>query len=191
MISLESKTTFESKTLPGVRFTIKKYTEGVRQELRRLQGSAPRELNEAQDEMNRALDEWKQSVAHLSAEEQARERGPLELWAAVDRVEDIRRNQIDPAYVRVALISVEGAQIDGHAMTAEDVINVAPTEFYREVLTRIKEEYGLTEREKGESEPPSTCGVAEGGCSNPTSAENASGTDSTSVETAPGTSLVM
>lgn len=179
MINLESKTTFESKAFPGIKFTIRKYTEGVRHELRRLTAGNGRELNEAGAEMARLRDEY---VAAIEADPAAKP--TPEFLEAISRVDDIRSCQIEPAYVRAAFVSVDGVQIDGRPLTANDVIQSAPRELYTELYTFIADEYGLTEREKGESEPPSICGAAEGGSDQSSNAPTASDKDSTSAETA-------
>jgi len=68
------------------------------------------------------------------------------------------------------------------------VIHRCPKEFYDEVYAAIEGEYGLTERQKGESVPPSTCTAAEDGGKSTTNAENAGDKDTISREIAGDTS---
>jgi hypothetical protein len=190
MIDLTSKTRHPSKLLPDVTIVIKKMSMGVRLALRKETAAAARRLVEASDEVQRVSKEFNDSIKDLSAQEQATTRWPKELTDAFEAAA-AEQEAIDKAYIDVCLVSIDGATIDGKPITASDVYERCGPEFFREVSEVIKSEYGLTEREKGESAPPSISGAAEGGSAKSFSAEPASEEATTFNGTADVTSPVM
>lgn len=115
-----SVTRIESKSMPGVSFTIRRMSLGRRIELARL----VRELL--------ARLEFHQAGAALG-----------------DKVEAaVAAGEIEAIYLRWGLVCVEGLDVDGESAGCEQVIAVAPECLASEVVSAIKAECGLNEQER-------------------------------------------
>ncbi len=109
-----------SKTLPGVEFTIRRISLG-----RRI------ELAEAIREFGRELE------FHQAGD------------SATDQVEAATLSaNIDNVYLRWGLVSISGLQIDGASPTAELLFANGPEKLLREIVDRVKSECGLTDDER-------------------------------------------
>ena len=112
--------TIESRTLPGVRFTIERPSFGRRMEL---------------VEQIRDLGE---KLEFLEAGKSLRERLDAAIVAA----------RIDRAIVNWGVKRIEGLTIDGAAPTAGQLADECPEELFREVAAAIKAQLGLSEFER-------------------------------------------
>ncbi len=66
-----------------------------------------------------------------------------------DRIEAFHvHSKIDQLYLEWGLDSVEGLEIDGSAITIEDMLEKGPESLTREILERIKGQLSLTEDER-------------------------------------------
>ena len=153
-MNFESTVSHNSK-LPGfegVKFCLKKMTEGRRIKLRLALAAAQAELMDVLTEASNAKD------------------NEVKLAGLLNQVESIRGNTIDPLYVRWGVKSIEGLQIDGQDATVDLLIEEGPPELYQEILSRVKKEAGLSDEEKGESVPPTTSNAATDGRTETTTA---------------------
>lgn len=157
-MNFESRITRASK-LPGfdgVSFTLNKMTEGRRIKLRLQVAEKSAKLREL-GERARALDD----------------QNGQEALQILEQINSLMVDEIDPVYVRWGLKSIDGLEIDGKPATPELLIEDGPPELYREILAAINEAAGLTERQRGESEPPTTSGAQADGRMSDSSAEPA------------------
>jgi hypothetical protein len=115
----QSETTVESKTAPGVRFTIARMSLARRIEL------------------TRRIWELAAKVEHLEAGSEPREK----LQAAV------LAGEIDRVYLSWGLRGIEGLTVDGEPATPETAIARGPEELCREMVAAIKSECGLNAEE--------------------------------------------
>lgn len=119
-MTYQSLTQVESKIRPGVTFVIAKISFGRRMELvRRI-----RELALRCEFLNSGqTTEGKLEAALLSA-------------------------QIDQLYVNWGLHQLIGLEVDGHAATPEALASTGPEDLFREAVSAIKAECGLSEAER-------------------------------------------
>jgi hypothetical protein len=112
--------TIDSQVAPGVSYTIAKMSFGRRVELtRRIRELAARkEFAEAGD-----TPDEKMEAALLASE-------------------------IDRVYLVWGLKEVTGLQLDGEAATPESLAASGPEELFREALTAVRHQCGLTEAER-------------------------------------------
>jgi hypothetical protein len=109
-----------SKTVEGVRFTIRRISLARRIELA-------------------------QAVRDLARELECRRAGD----STDDRVEAaVLSSRIDEVYLRWGLVSVSGFLIDGETPDAEALFGRGPEALVREIVERIKSECGLTGDER-------------------------------------------
>ncbi len=150
MISLQSKTTHESKSVPGVTFTVRALNKIQR---------AKRDLPVA---------EARQRLAMLISEY-----APLAKIDEADRTEaqSMRMREIDfefslidhrdimPAEIRAGLVSIEGLEIDGKPATVESLIEGAGADMddlIEEIAVACKAASGLSAAETKNSESATT-----------------------------------
>ncbi len=115
----ESVLSIESKTAPGVRFSIQRISFGRRMELSRQ----VRELSRRAEFLAAGTAVQEQIEANILAQE------------------------IDAMYFRWGFVSVDGLGIDGQAATGEQLLESGPEELTREVVSAIKAQCGLNEQE--------------------------------------------
>jgi hypothetical protein len=125
----ESVRRVDSQACPGVRFTVYRMSFGRRLELTRK----VREL-----------------LGRLEFV-RAGQSGPADEAEAA-----LLAGEIDREYARWGLASVEGLEIDGRPAAPEDVIEKGPENLLAEVLAAIRQEAGLSEDERKNSESHST-----------------------------------
>jgi len=115
-----TESVIESKVMEGVRFRIAKMSFGRRIELARQ------------------IRELAQRIEFLNAGDSGAEKMDAALlWSEIDRV-----------YVLWGLKAVEGLELDGCPATPEQLAAAGPEELFREVLTQIKMQCGLTAAER-------------------------------------------
>ena len=119
-VSYESALAIESKVMPGVKFVINRISFGRRMEL------------------SRRVREITQKTEFLEAGSELGEKIEAGILA----------QEVDAMYLRWALVSVDGLEIDGEAATAEHLLNRGPEELAREIVVAIKEQCGLSEAER-------------------------------------------
>lgn len=187
----ESTINLEAKSIPGVKFRIRKITEGLRVQLRLHLAEAfgrMRDIEAEREAFHAELAErhGKRAddllVADLSAEERKR------LAGFVERLALIQDAELNAAYYEAAFEAAEGITVDGKAPDAALLRDRGPGELYREIVAAVLREAGLSAEEKANLESPSTSAAAVDGKTSATSAASASGTDSTSSESAGSTS---
>ena len=181
MIQLTSKTQHASLVFPGVVFTIRKYSAGLKHRIALDVASIARRFNEISQELEPLRLQYRRDCDAAPDNEQPNP--PIDLLALIAQRDQIIQ-EFDQAWVRAGFVRIDGAEIDGAPITADSLIESAPPEMYEDFLAFTKREYGLTETEKANLEPPSTLGGVAGGDSQPTSAENAGSKASTLPETA-------
>jgi len=169
MITFKPFKTFESKVYEGVKFTLRIFTEAMRNGINLSQAEAMADLRRCQTLVT-SVDTQNATADQLS-----------ELFIASDRITGIRMNSIDPAYFRSCFKSIEGFSIEGvdRPLTADDIIDHAPIELYNEIMREIRKETGLDAGEAQNFESPSTSTAAAEGQTNDTTAASASETVST------------
>jgi hypothetical protein len=116
----ESVISIESKAVRGVRFAIHRISFGRRMELSRR-------------------------VRELSRKAEFLEAG-TELHEKIEA--SILAQEIDAMYIHWGLLSIEGLIIDGEPATAVRLLEKGPEELTREVVSAIKEQWGLSETER-------------------------------------------
>lgn len=197
-MNFNSKTTHESASCPGVRFTIRNLNEIQRTERDLSLLDARARLSElyarfeklpnpdlriltikgkAIDEKREETEAEKVEIAAIedapavSSQRIARARINAEISLVVD-------GELKPAYIRAGLISIEGFEVDEAAQTkAEAVIENAPDDLLNEVYAACFLASGLgADREKN-SQSPGTPQAAESGQTNSTIATDAESSD--------------
>lgn len=118
--SYDSRFKVESRTYPGVRFTLRRMSFGGRLEL----------LKDLRDLAQRA---------EFSAAGQS----PDDKLAAALLEGEVRRRQI-----RWGLLSLEGLEIDGVAAGVEQLLESGPEELVTEVQALVRAQMGLNEEER-------------------------------------------
>jgi hypothetical protein len=119
-VNHESGAWFESETLPGVRFRIRKVS------LSRRIGLATR-------------------IREVARRLEFLEAAP----GAMEQVEAaVLRGEMDRVYLDWALEEIQGLRIDNEQATPELAVERGPLEFAEEVLRRIKAECGLNQAEQ-------------------------------------------
>jgi hypothetical protein len=123
----QSAITIESKSFPGVAFTILRMSFGRRIELiRRVREAAAR-------------------VEFLEAGSDPREKIEAALLGS----------EIDRLYLLWGLAKIEGLTVDGEPATTESLAAAGPEALAREIVAAIKAESGLSEDERKNSWSPS------------------------------------
>lgn len=119
-MNYESFSTMESKSLPGVKFTIRRMSFGRRIELMRQ------------------VRELAGKVEFLEAGSDPREKIEANLLAS----------EVDRLYILWGLAAIEGLEVDGEPATPESLISAGPEDLCREVLAAVRAEFGLSEEER-------------------------------------------
>ena len=119
-VSYESETTLEAKSVPGVRYTIRRISFALRCDLARR----VRELSGRAE--------------FFAAGDSVKERIEASLLA----------NEIDQLYLRWGLAGLSGLTIDGEEATVETLIAKGPEDLALEIAAAVKRQIGLTEEER-------------------------------------------
>src|SRR5689334_2394109 len=125
MLSISSTKRVESKEFPGVAYTVRVLSEGVRNRASMSLANALVEIRTARAELD-MLDLPKDENGDIAD----KEIDPLQtarVLSLMDKVERINRTEIDPVWMRTAFISIEGLEIDGQSegLTADQIIESA------------------------------------------------------------------
>jgi hypothetical protein len=120
VVNYESLVTAPSRSLPGVTFTIRRVSLGLRAELVRR-------------------------VRELSSRIEFLEAGD----ALQERIEaNSLAQEIDLLYIRWGLVRIGGLSIDGEAPDIEAFIARGPEDLAREIAAAVKRQTGLAEEER-------------------------------------------
>jgi hypothetical protein len=186
LISLESKTKFQSVTFPEVSFTIRRYSEGLRHKISLAVATLAREHNELSHEIEPLRIEYR--TLYEAAADDAKPSAPVELLALLERRQQIVA-ELDHIWIRIGFVKAEGIEVDSSPLTAESLIETMPDlTFFNEVRDAIKREYGMTETERKNSLPPGTLEDQAAGKTSTSTADTANDKGSTSPEIAANTS---
>jgi hypothetical protein len=182
----ESKVTIEARApeFAGVRFVLRKMTEGRRIRLRMQLAAAQARIHELMDEQKRLAAE----VGAATVEEVRDPEAARQIAKLTREMADLADNEMTPTWVRWGLASIEGLEIDGEPATVESLIESGPPDLYQEVAEAVRKEAGLTAEEQGESGSPTTSPAPGDGRTSNTGAGPASESGSTSEGTASDTS---
>ncbi len=119
-VRYRSSAVCESRTIPGVRYTIRRISLGRRIELA-------------------------EAIRDLAQELECREAGST----AREQVEAaVLSAKIDQVYLRWGTLAITGLLIDGARATAESLYESGPEELRREIVERIKRECGLSDNDR-------------------------------------------
>lgn len=193
MLDYSSTKEVQSQFHPGVSFTIRVISEGVRtrilmdlidtmSEIRELQVEHQR----LQDELPKKEDDSVDILKAMNSPIMAR------LQGLTDKVVLLRKTKVNPAYARVGFVSIAGISIDGNDTPSLEVIQERGSEkLYNEIVDAIRQEVELTEEQKQNLESPTTSGAPVAEAKINTTAPLAENTDIILDETATSISQAM
>ena len=119
-VRYDSVFTIDSKTAPGVRFSIHRISFGRRMELSRR----VREISRKAEFLEASTDVHERIEANILAQE------------------------IDAMYLEWGLLKIDGLIIDGQAANAAQLLEKGPEDLAREIVSAIKDQFGLSEAER-------------------------------------------
>ncbi len=171
MLTLKTKETFDSKTVAGVRFTLR-VLNNIQRAQRDLQVSEQlATYYEKVRRQGRLIQKATASVPQLPPdpkEEQIAERraaleGALanspdaeEIQRLDDEANRIYLSTIVPNAIRSAFISIEGIEVDGRPATIDELLTAAPGYLLEEIGSAAEAVSGLTPEEQKNSASPTT-----------------------------------
>lgn len=173
MFDFKSTETIESAVIPGVRFNIRKPTQGRRIELHLSIAEAASKYAAKIGELGKLRIDKKQDDGTVKVEWSNQDEANR-IAAAADII-DI--TELTPRYIRWGLLSIEGLTIDGEPATVETLISDGPEEIIPEIRDAIKSRLGLTVVQQKNSQAPTTSHEAAGVEPKPTIAATASALD--------------
>lgn len=184
--------THESATCPGVTFTVRRFSVGMRVALRkRLDPTFAKSRAIA-----RERGDWVDDVAHrlgleateltvdkLSRDDQAR------FGEFLAREDYLQATEVDLAHFDAGFVAIDGLTIAGTDPDAKTLRDEGPPDLVAEILAKIREGIGLTAEQKQNLESPTTSAAPADGQTPDTSAATASERNYTISVTADDTSL--
>lgn len=176
-VKFQSRKTVESKIYPGVQFTIRVLSEGIRT---RIRLSLAEPLMKIRD-LNKELEgiEIPDGTTDSPELKQAAGAAYSKVMRITDETTSVVQSQIDPVYFKHGFISIQGLEIDGSSdVSAEQLIELAPVDLYDEIVSVIKHGSELTENEVKNSDSPITSVEAQDGRGQNTTAQTAEPTNS-------------
>lgn len=183
MIEFNSTKVVDSKAYPGVSFTIKAMTEGVRTRLMLALINELAEIRQIQSELE--LIELPQNEEGV-VDEKAKIAPDImaKVSNLTDKIQLIRKSKIDPIYGRTCFVSITGVKVDGKENpTIDDIRDLASEKLYQEIIQVIRAEVEMTEEEKQNLESPTTLGAQAVGEANGSTAPTVEPITSTSTAT--------
>jgi hypothetical protein len=181
MINYSSTRTVQSR-LPdfeGVSFTIRRISDGLRNQYRLETAGALREqadLIEQREDLVDAIrermgmDEKAFSEVRMDQLPRSDRRTLREVGTKIDQ---LNSEAIYPAMIEVGLVSVDGLTIDGQPVDVDSLHRVGPESLVAEILFEIRKEFGLAVEAQENLGSPTTSGAAEGGKATDTAAVTA------------------
>lgn len=179
MLKLSSRKTFESKRYPGVQVVIRVLSEGVRTRIRLQLAPALMKIRDLNKEL-----EAIEIPKNESGETDPNAKVDPSVFSKIVRISDettsITQTEIDPIYFKQGFVSISGIEIDGSTeLSAEQLIELAPTELYDEIVEAIKHGSELSVDEAKNSSSPITSVEAQDGRDQNTTALSAKETSFT------------
>jgi hypothetical protein len=159
-MNLNTKTVHESKTHPGVKFTIRTLND-VQRSRRDI---SLLDQTERMTDLGRQLNalpptpKAEEKDATPPPDPHAAERNRI--YKAMNVIEGVH---FKPAYIRAGLVKIEGLEFDGRTATVESVIEDAPDDLQAEIYRECLLASGLTAEQEGNSQSPTTSAEQEGG----------------------------
>lgn len=177
-MDFSSKKTVRSEAYPEVTFTIRRMTEGTRTDLMLGLAEVLSQVRDHQADVQ-CLD-----LPARKEDGNFDESTPVDphVFAKAaginDKIRILRKNTIDPAYVKVCLVGVQGITIDGvvDPTDADFIRRFGPERLYGDIVSTIRAEVEMSEEEKENLESPITSDAQADG---PTSDTIASTADKT------------
>lgn len=215
-MNYQSTVTVNSKTFPGVRFTLRKWSVNRRREYNMAIAGMLARLRDIQDEQELLVEELRAAINRSkiapclcshSPEGHSKETGQCTVRDCDCRRPDfprdkqrrsetllmdtlrIRVEEMQPAVLRWGLVSVDGLEIDGAAATVESLIESGPDDLVREIADELDELLGLRGESAKNSESPTTSGAPADGAMKNSGAPSAGSGGSTSSGTAASISI--
>jgi hypothetical protein len=152
----------------GVTFTLHQLTEAKRIALRVALAHEQARMRELMTEV--------QEVSKLPKDKQQ---------AIVDLIDDeithLLHDKSAPVWIKMFLTEIKGLTIKGAPATAQSMLDSGPRDLYWEIIQAIRDMLGLTVKQAGESGPPITSNVSEGGRS-PETGTNTTSSDAPSAD---------
>jgi hypothetical protein len=169
--------TQESKTCPGVKFTVRHITEAIRNKMRLALAGHLADLRDVQAELETQLTG---PAAISTADDFAK------FYKTRDRVDYITHIHLNPSWLDAGFVSLEGLLVDGQpfAGDARALCDMAPESLISEIVEAIQGVSELSPQERGNSELSTISAAVEGGQKSDTTAHPANNPDFTVPETA-------
>lgn len=174
----------ESKTFPGVFYTLYKMSEARRAQLRLLIAEPTSRIRLLLREMGNLEDKHPVTDENPNRPEEVVD----ELIKLSDKMEQISSDEIDPRWLKWGLKKIEGIEIDDQPATPDSLTSDGPPALFREIVDRIKRLAQLNGDEEKNSESLTTSGEPTGGETTNISVVGANSSDSITSETATNTS---
>jgi hypothetical protein len=184
-VNYEPTVSHESTTCPGVTFTVRRFSVGMRVALRKrldpifAQSRAiARERGDWVEEVAERLgvEPDKLTVDKLPREDQA-------------LFEEFVATEVDLAHFDAGFVAIAGLTIGGETPDSTRLRDEGPPDLVAEILGKIREGFGLTTEQKENLESPTTSAAPVDGQTRGTSAAPVRGRHSTRTATADDTSL--
>lgn len=190
MYDFISEVTKESQTCPGVFFTYRITTEGVRGRLMLELADALAALRDVQVQME-IIELPRTADGSVDLEAPTTPDLMRQVYNLTDKLNIVRRTRINPVYVKSSFVSVSGIRIDGkEVIDCETLRERGPKRLYTEIVNAIVAEVELSEAERQNLESPTTSGGLVGEQTSDTIAPTANQTNSTKTESVTSTSPV-
>ncbi len=187
MFEFNSTKTFPSTSCPGVSFTIRVMTDGVRSSLNLALAATLAKMRDITADIQ-SIDFPRDEKGNV-IESQAVPQMLAKATNLTDEALRLRRFSMDPEYFRLGFVSVSGILIDGKENPDGPTLKESgPEELYREIVDRIHNEAELTAEERANLDSPTTSVAAVAGQTSDTTVAPADAKATTSPETVPSTS---
>lgn len=177
-MNFESKITHESRTVPGVKFTVRRLNV-----VQRAKRDAP--LLQQRVRLTE-IDHRLRSLPEIPVDGHD-PFGPDRAALNVE-LQDLENLHFRPAYLRAGLISVEGIEIDGAPVTAQTLIESGPDDLIIEIYNACMSASEMNAVQQGNLQSPITSAEQEGGGESNTTVTSAAATDTISTAIAASTS---
>ncbi len=178
----------ESVTYPGVFFTVRILTQGVKNNLLRLVAAPVNKLRDIQAELEDMLQQIPRHACGEACAKPCPYAGGMDIdhkltapeMARITKLqadsELVRQLEINPAYMETCFVSVEGMEIEGVTgdIKYQDFTLYAPPDLHAEVMALILGEGGLSGKEEANLSSPTTLAAGADGQTSDSSAATAS-----------------
>lgn len=161
MVTFESKITHESKSMPGVTFTVRRLNQIQR---------AKRDLALASTRIDQLARDWRAGTKGMKAGDTVTDPALLQLAADIS-LEDTVHSL--PVVLRHGLVSIEGLSIDGAPATVEMLISDGPEDLITEIKEACQAAAGLSVEQTKNSQSPGDSSRQTDGTPNSTTADTA------------------